>query len=396
MHYLGNNIVRKNDVPLCRDKIRVCHIFKTYQPDTIGGLERVIEHICLQCDAQKIQNHVVTLSKKPVPAILKRKEAIIHRFPISYDIASSPVSFPMMKEFRKTVSEADILHYHFPWPFADFLHFTSNIKKPVILTYHSDIVKQRFLKVFYQPLMRKFFRCVQQIVVTSDNYLDSSNDLKPYRNKVKTIPVCLDPKQYPDPESRIIDKWRQKVGKDFFLFIGVLRYYKGLYTLIDAVKNTSFKVVVVGDGPMKSTLERKVYQTGNRNVVFTGFIKEQDKMALLNLCRGVVLPSQFRAEAFGVTLLEGAMVGKPLISTELKTGTSFVNRDGITGIVVPPSDVTALKNAMELLMYNDGIALSMGKAAKARFENLFTAPRMGEAYMELYDRIVNGLCNSYS
>ena len=61
-------------------------------------------------------------------------------------------------------------------------------------------------------------------------------------------------------------------------------------------------------------------------------------MALLALSYAILFPSHLRSEAFGISLLEGAMFGKPLISSEIGTGTTYINIDGKTGVVVPPSD----------------------------------------------------------
>ena len=96
--------------------------------------------------------------------------------------------------------------------------------------------------------------------------------------------------------------------------------------------------------------------------------------------RGIVFPSYLRAEAFGVTLLEGAMYGKPLISTEVGSGTSHVNVDGETGIVVTPGSSKALRHAMDQLYTRPEMAALMGKRARKRYEQLFTGELMGRRY----------------
>ncbi len=371
-------------------QITVCHIYKTYLPDTMGGLEKVIEQICRQCDPAQVESRVITLSRLPLPPVLSRPEAEIHRFPITIDIASSPMSFAMLKGFRRAVADADILHYHFPWPFADLAHIFTRPGKPALVTYHSDILRQKWLKILYRPLMRRFLVRMDRIVVTSPNYLESSDDLIPYRDKIEVIPICLDEIDYPKPEPLRLQYWGHKLGRGFFLFIGVLRYYKGLSVLLDAVRGTDKMVVIVGSGPMEKELRRRKKDEGLDNIILLGFLGDEDKMALLELCRAVVFPSHLRTEAFGVTLVEGAMAGRPLISTEIGTGTSFVNQDGETGIVVPPSDPVALRAAMERLSDVE-LATVMGRAARGRFKELFSAPRMGLAYTDLYRRILDGV-----
>lgn len=369
--------------------LRVYHIYKTYFPDTTGGLEKVIEHICLQTKELGVENSIVTLSRNPHPFLLERKEAKVYRFPILFDLASSPFSLKLLREYSKLIEDADILHYHFPWPFGDFLHLFAGKKKKTVVTYHSDILRQKYLKKIYAPIMKRFLKSADRIVATSPNYIQSSSDLKLYRDKILSIPICLDEKTYPVANGQKLQYWQDTVGNDFFLFVGVLRYYKGLHVLFEAVKGSQHNVVIVGQGPLKKELKKLAndYRL-EKNIHFVGFLPEEDKAALMKLCKAVVFPSHLRTEAFGVTLVEGAMAGKPLISMEIGTGTSFVNKSEVTGFVVPPHNPKALRKAMDEMADNDDLVEKMGRAARERFEKVFSAPRMGEAYNSLYKEVL--------
>ena len=178
--------------------------------------------------------------------------------------------------------------------------------------------------------------------------------------------------------------WRQKLGPRFFLFIGVLRYYKGLHILIEAARNTEFPIVIVGAGPMEQELRNQALKLGLSNIHFLGYLSEEDKVALLMICYAVVFPSHLRAEAFGITLLEGAMYGKALISSEIGTGTTFINIAGQTGLVIPPSDPVSLRQAMNYLWHNPEEAAAMGKQAEQRYWRYFTAENMAKDYYQLY------------
>jgi len=119
-------------------------------------------------------------------------------------------------------------------------------------------------------------------------------------------------------------------------------------------------------------------------VHFLGELPEEDKVALLQLSYAIVFPSHLRSEAFGISLLEGAMYGKPMISSEIGTGTSYVNVNEETGIVVPPGDPGAFREAMRLLWDHSAIATEMGARAEKRYGTLFTADRMATHYCQLY------------
>lgn len=78
------------------------------------------------------------------------------------------------------------------------------------------------------------------------------------------------------------------------------------------------------------------------------------------------------------------MYGKPMISSEIGTGTTFINIGGETGLVVPPSDPAALQHAMRHLWEHPDDAAEMGRRAEERYWKHFTAEQMVTAYVDLY------------
>lgn len=285
---------------------------------------------------------------------------------------------------------AELIHYHFPWPFADVMHATAGYLRPAIVTYHSDIVRQKALKFIYRPLMKHFLRSVDRIVATSPNYYATSDVLSPMSEKVDVIPIGIEPESYPviRDGSSVLEKVETQYGRGFFLFVGVLRYYKGLHILLDAIRGAHYKVVIVGSGPVENELRRQAADQQIDNVKFGGYVDDSIKMALFKLCRGVVFPSYLRAEAFGVTLLEGAMCGKPLISAEVGAGSSHINIHEQTGLVVTPGCHRSLREAMDRIYYHPRRAGEMGERARSRFLEYFTGSVMGQRYAELYREIL--------
>jgi glycosyltransferase involved in cell wall biosynthesis len=370
--------------------MRVLHVYRTYLPDSWGGMEQAIYQLCLGTTRLGIQNDIVYLSSKRRIKISQQPEGKIYRLPRDFEIASTSISYSLLRNFRRIARRADIINYHFPWPFADILHLIAASGKPVILTYHSDIVRQKKLAYLYRPLMKWFLSNANVIVATSQNYCETSSVLKQYIEKVKIIPIGLDENSYPNVSAARVAYFQDIVGRDFFLFIGVLRYYKGLHVLLDAVKGSALPVVIVGAGPIEKELKAQARRQGLRNVFFFGYLSDADKVALLSLCKALVFPSHMRSEAFGVSLLEGAMFEKPLISCDIGTGSSYINLDGVTGLVVEPENRWALKKAMVWMQDHPEECRSMGKNARARFEQLFTADIMASRYAELYSSVLNG------
>jgi rhamnosyl/mannosyltransferase len=368
--------------------MRILHFYKTYYPDSVGGVEQVIRQMCVGTGRLGVSNQVLSLSRQTDLKPFAFEGHMVHRVPQNFELASNAVSVQAIARLARMAREADVVHYHFPWPFMDLAHFLARVNKPSVVTYHSDIVRQKALLRLYQPLQHRFLQSVDAIVATSPNYLGSSTVLDRYRDKTRVITFGLDKSSYPEPEQARLDGWRAKLGPKFFLFVGVLRYYKGLHILLDAAAGTGYPVVIVGAGPIEQELKARAERLGLNNVVFLGRVDELDKVALLKLCYAVAFPSHLRSEAFGISLLEAAMFGKPMISSEIGTGTTYINVDRQTGLVVPPSDHEALRAAMRTLWDDPATAQEMGRRAEARYWQLFTAEQMAERYASLYQELV--------
>jgi len=355
----------------------------------MGGIEQVINQIASGAVNQGVEVDVLSLTDDPNVTTIKINGYHAHRAHLNFELSSTGVSFSSFLRFIQLAKKADIIHYHFPWPFMDLVHFIARVKKPTVVTYHSDIIRQKKLLKLYKPLMKMFLASVDHIVATSPNYKATSKILQDYSEKVTVIPIGIDKENYPLSELSKLQYWRKKVGSKFFLFVGLLRYYKGLHILIEAARNADYPIVIVGSGPNEKELKKQVALYGLKNIIFLGYLSDQDKVALLTLCYAIVFPSHLRSEAFGISLLEGAMFGKPLISTEIGTGTSYINIDKETGLVVPPDNSIALKAAMDYLWENPVEANSMGQNAEARYWKMFTAKKMTDSYVTLYKTLID-------
>ena len=369
--------------------MKILHVYKTYYPHSLGGIEQMIYQLCEGLPKYGIDCEVLTLSKNKSYSA-KINNHTVNYAKLNFEYASTGMSISAIYIFYKLARKFDIIHYHFPWPFADIMHFSKFIKKPTILTYHSDIVKQKHLLKLYTPLMHIFLKNVDKIVCTSPNYLASSEILQQYKNKTQIIPIGI-PKLDIDLDSpenfSKVNYWQNILKKPFFLFVGVLRYYKGLHFLIEAVQNAPYYVVIAGSGPLEQELKNKVYELKLENIIFVGEVSDQDKNILFKLSYAFVFPSHIRTEAFGISLLEAAMHGKSMISCEIGAGMSFINKNNKTGYVIAPQNSEALRKAMDNLYNNPAINLEFAHNAKLRFEELFTADKMCLEYSKIYKSI---------
>jgi|SRR5690606_29649025 len=377
-------------MPEYPEKIRVLHVYRTYFPDTQGGGEEVIRQVCHNTRAFNIESRVFTLSKQPSPTPLAREEALVFQGKRHLEVASCGISFSALSAFRELAAWADILHYHFPWPYGDLLHLLGGeaTHKPTVINYHSDVVRQRALYFFYRPLMGRFLARVDRIVATSPNYVASSALLSRHQDKVCVIPIGLDQAKIPAANPELVARYRRDHGDNFLFFVGVFRYYKGLRFLLEAAAATRANIVIAGSGPEEQSLKSYASRHRLANVRFVGRISDEEKMSYLAACRALAFPSHLPSESFGISLLEAALQGKPMISCEIGTGTSYVNIDGETGLVIPPANPEALARAMNALADDGALAQRLGANARSRYEDLFTGAAMGKQYADLYHSLL--------
>lgn len=370
----------------------VFSIYRTYFPDPPGGLQEAIRQICLSTGKLGVQNTIYTLSPNPIPHELNYPEARVVRrkswaSPASCDLGG----LSSFIGFSKLAKEADVLHYFFPWPFADLLNVVVQPDKPAVLTYISDVVRQRWLGAAYAPLMWRTLKQMKVIVANCPAYAQTSPVLShpSICDKVRVIPLGIDESSYPTiGDDTIFERIGLSAEEPYFLFIGVLRYYKGVHSLIQAAKLVDARIVIAGSGPEGERLKKLADETGTKNVIFAGQISNMEKVALLKGCLGLVLPSHLRSEAFGMVLVEAAMMQRPMISCEIGTGTSYVNNHEETGFVVPPEQPESLARAMLTLLSDRTLANRMGLAARKRYDRLFSGYALGQAYTSLYQELL--------
>lgn len=367
--------------------MRVTHIFKTYFPDTQGGLEEAIRQISKCAIKEGIPTTVISLSKNPRDLIqdgVKTKS-----YYSNFNFLSNPFSWSLTREFSSIVENSDIIHLQFPWPTGELLTLLFNIKKPIVLTFHCDIHNNSFFKKLYTPFIRAILKKSDVIVPTSENLLNSTSILKPFRSKCKVVNLWIDEERFetnPSPS----EETKALVEKiiDFGLFVGVLRWYKGLDVLLDAAKKQAGNIVIVGKGPLLKKLLKRISDENISNVFIVGFKSDDDVKYLLMKSKFFVLPSISPAEAFGQVLLEASYYCKPMITTELGTGTSYVNLHGVTGEVVEANNVEELSASITKLFDNVELCDFYGRNAYKRLFDNFTMKKQAQKYIEIYKELV--------
>jgi len=301
-------------------------------------------------------------------------------------VASTPLSAALPRLLAR--ERPDIAHLHFPYPVGELSQLFFGKAKRVVLTYHSDVVRQKRILQFYKPFLRRVLAMADCIIATSDRYVRSSPYLGSVEHKCRVIPLGIDPAPFVNADPEKARRIREDYGSPLLLFVGKLRYYKGLQFLLEAMKGIDARLLVAGTGPMEAEWKGIAASPGvSGKVTFLGEVEDDDLPALYHACDFFVLPASERSEAFGLVQVEAMMCGKPVVSTELGTGTSFVNLNDTTGFVVPPQDARGLGEAARKLL-SDGETLSrMGKAAKERALREFSLVTMADRTIDLYKEL---------
>jgi rhamnosyl/mannosyltransferase len=275
--------------------------------------------------------------------------------------------------------QPDVVHLHIPNPALATAWLWLGAGVPLVVSYHSDIVRQRHLAKLWAPLQALLLRRAARIVVTSEALRDQSPILAPHRDRCAVIPLGVDVDRLRAAPAAEVQSWSARLGERFLLFVGRLVYYKGLDVLLEAMVENDLRLVVVGDGPMRARWEARAAELGvAERVRFLGAPDDQELRAIYHASTALVLPSTAPSETFGLVQLEAMACGKPVIAARASGGVASVHVEGETGLLVPPGDAPALRAALLRVWTDPQCAGALGAAGRARVEALFHGARMAE------------------
>jgi rhamnosyl/mannosyltransferase len=368
----------------------ILHVGKFYPP-TPGGMERVVESLCHVNGNGIISRALVVNAGRDT--VTETVDGIrVTRVGTIGAAGSVPVAPGFAAALRVNDADAIVLHEPNPWALLSFA--IARPRAPLAIWFHSEVVRPRLqYTLFYDPIARPAYRQARRIVVSSPALAEHASTLQPFRDRLVVIPFGIDASRWqPTTEIRArATEIRRAVGnRPLVLFAGRMVPYKGVDVLLRALAGTSAAAVLVGGGPSRQawqTLAATLSLDGR--VTFAGEVTHAELAALYHACDIFVLPSVTRAEAFGYVQLEAMACGKPVISTRLPTGVPWVNRNGETGLTVPPGDVAGLRDAIEILGADRERRHQMGAAGRARVASEFSLVKMRAAVAALYRDLLN-------
>lgn len=367
------------------DAMSVLHIGKFYLPYR-GGIESHLHALCREL-TKSINVNVIVANETLRLMTSEINEVKIRRLPRLFNLSATPVCPTMSREIRRAT--ADIIHLHLPNPFAVLAYLASGHQGRLVITWHSDIVRQKTVARMLGPLDDALLRRASAIIATSPNYVDSSPILSRNRDRCRVIPFGIDADEFRARDAEIAGRIRQRYGDRIILGVGRMVYYKGFEFLIRAMASVRGHLLLVGEGPLQAKLERAAFDAGVRDrVTFFGRVSQEEVLGYYNAADVFVMPSVARSEAFGIAQLEAMACGKPVINTRLQSGVPFVSLDGETGITVAPAASSDLAAAINRLLDDPGLRELYGAAAARRVRTEFSVSTMVDRTLELYREVI--------
>lgn len=366
-------------------KLRVLHVGK-YYPPYMGGIETHLQNLCNEL--KDLVDLTVLVSSSNARTVDELVEGVpVTRVGTRATLSAAPISPGLVARIRRAA--ADIVHLHHPNPIAVMAYLMSGHRGKLVITYHSDIVRQKKLGAVFQPFLDRSLVWADAIIATSPNYLATSTILQAHKDRCVVLPYGIPVEQFAHRDETAIARIREQFGSRLVITVGRLIYYKGFDVLVRAMKDVDGSLLVVGDGPLRVELEAQARTLGIADRVhFLGEIHNRDVAAYYHASDVFALASVARSEAFGIVQVEAMACGLPVVNTGLDSGVPFVSLDGLTGLTVPPGDSVALSRALKRLLDDDKLRTRLGDAARNRVETEFTARVMGRCMLDLYTKLV--------
>ncbi len=386
--YATNSAVQLNrTAPGSGPRLSVLQIGKFYPPER-GGMESHLQtlseelrgHVDLSALVSHVQNRTVQDQVNTVNVTRLARLGVL----------AGASLCPSLPRHIRQAADADIVHLHVPNPTAVVAYLASRHKGRLVVTYHSDLVRQRLLGPAFEPVQQALLRRADAIIVGSPNYLETSRSLRDHQDRCHVVPLGIR-RQHPPVPASAIHRLREQYGERIVLGVGRLVYYKGFDVLIDAMREVDAHLLLVGVGPLRDALSEQIRTDDlTRKVTLLGAVSDAELQACYAASDVFVLPSVTRTEAFGLVQVEAMAAGVPVINTNLDSGVPFVSLHEVTGLTVQPRDSSGLGEAIRYLFEHPAQRIAFGKAARQRAIAEFDATVMARRVLGIY-RTVCGL-----
>jgi rhamnosyl/mannosyltransferase len=368
---------------------RVCHLGKFYPP-SYGGIETFVRTLARAQAELGARVSVVCMNHEGGPTVIERDGGVeVERARRLAGVAGLDVCPGLVRRLARL--EADVIHLHVPNPTMILALLAARPAIPIVVGYHSDHVRQRVRGLLFRAIERFFYDRVARIAATSPVYAEGSPLLQTHASRVRVLPPPVDVAPFAEPgatRTELAARLRASHEPPLWLVCGRLVYYKAVDVALRALASTRGTLLVVGDGPERSSLEAEARRLAlERRVVFEGNVP--DAVPYYLAADALWFPSNARSEALGIAQLEAMACGLPIVNAAIPaSGVGWAARDGESAITVPLNDAAALARAAERIVDEPGLRERLGAGGRARVLEEFEARVVARRSLELYAELV--------
>ena len=374
--------------------LRVCHLGK-YYPPAPGGIETHVRTLARAQAELGASTEVFCINHEAGPTVRDQDGPVaVTRFGRAASAAKLDVCPELVGALRRV--EADILHMQVPNPTMILALLLAGPRVPLVVSYQSDVIRQRLRRVLFRPIERLVYRRARTILVSSPSYAGGSRFLRPYTARLDCLPNGIDLEPYLEPSAAHraeAERIRSRFAAPIWLSCGRMVYYKGFVNAIRALPHVPGTLVLIGDGPDRPALEAEARRLGlTDRVAFLGNLPHYlDLVAYYQAADAFWFPSNARSEAFGLVQVEAMASGCPVINTAIPhSGVPWVSPDGECGLTVPIDDPSALAAAARRLLKEPGLRVRLAASSRRRAIELFDHRVMAERSLAIYRHVLGG------
>ena len=365
----------------------ILHLGKYYPPYR-GGIEGNVE--ILARHQSQLASVTVVAANHLRGTITEMQDGVrvvrVARYGVLASMAITPA---LPRHVRRYVPQ--LIHIHMPNPLAAASLVTIARAAPLVVTHHSDVLGRALLRCLISPVTKRVMERANVILISSQRYLDSSQELAPYRAKCRVVPLGVNAERFLAADEQAILALRRRYGADRYIAaVSRLVPYKGIDVAIRAMQNICAKLLVVGEGPQRGALDRLIRELHLEDKVVLG-VRQEDIGALIHGCEVFILPSINRTESFGMAQIEAMIARRPVVNTLLDSGVPEISIDGLTGFSVTPGDALALAGAVNTLIHDRELGRRFGNAGHLRAMQLYTADRVAARVYAIYRELCPSL-----
>lgn len=357
-------------------KLRLLQVNKAYFPH-LGGVESIVKQVAEGLNGRdRCEVEVLACgdSRRSHEELLNGVR--VERAATFGRMMSMPLSVDFFPRFRRMAARADAILLHHPFPLGFMAARILARDRPILVWYHSDIVRQRVSAALLAPLWNSVLGAARRIFVSSRRLLASSAILPRFTAKCAVVPFGVDHRRFAAAPSvvRAAAEIRARYGAPLLLTVGRLIYYKGFEFLIEAMRRLNARLLIVGTGPLEHNLIELAKRLGVAERIHI-IQPAADLLPYYHACDVFILPSIAASEAFGLVQMEAMACAKPVVNTALPTAVPEVSLHNETGLTVPPADFASLANAIGRLLGDDALRRRFGENARARIESHYGIDR---------------------